>query len=493
MKKYILIIAVCLIVICGLAYYFVTRDKGEDETVLDYIARAEEYLEDKQYSNALEQYKLAINTDPSNTEAYIEASEIYILKSKYDEAFQLLQNGETSAQNPDKIHHKIGEILTEQEDLEGALTYFEQANVKNPSNWENAIDLVKNYAFYQDKKDAAIKILNDINIGEGEGYVYKYYYLALLSYDNIGSALTYLDKANSQASGDIKDSIDHYLEVARKVQADPEDLVQNNTLLAYELMRSELYPTAISPLETVISENDEYYAAFMYLGICHKHMNNLDKARENLEKATTIEPNELQPHIFLAQVYTLQNNQQLAIETYEAVLNLEKDSEEVRYDLAQTLVNFELYRQAGLEYQELLDLNTQNIIKYKVELAYLKLDHLDEFEEALTIAKEVVEDWETFQSIESTLQARALDVLGWAYEKNGQKDEAQKYLNRALEGDPYLASAYYHLGVIYAEIESFSEAQLNLERAIDLDLEGEISTKASSELEKLSESKVQGD
>jgi len=488
MKKYLLFIIISFILIGGLTYYFVKPKEKEEETSQDYLTKAEEYLDDKQYSKALEQLKLAINTDPSNAEAYLQAADVYLLKSDFDKAVEILQNGETTVTRADLIYHKIGQILFENNKIEEAMQYFELANSDNPNNWENAIDLVKSYSHYQDKKSTAIEVLENINLTEGKGYVAKNYYLALLSYDNIGTAITFLESAQNQAEEDLKGKIEKYLEVARKVQTDPEDIVQNNTLLAYELIRGELYGIAVLPLENAISENDEYYAAFMYIGICYMKMSDLEKARENLEKSVTIEPDEIQPYLFLAQVYTLLNNQQSSIDTYENALNIDKTVETVRYDFAKTLIYFELYQQARLEYKELINLNTQNIIQYKIELAALDLDFLDDYEEGLSLAKEVVEDWEDFKNTAKEMQAKALDILGWAYEKNNQKDEALKYLRRSLETYPYLTSAYYHLGIIYNEIENFSEARLNFERAIDLDTEGKISAKANNELENLSKS-----
>lgn len=488
MKRYVLIIILSILVIGGLAYYFATRTKTDETTTADYFSKAEEYFKDKQYSNALEQYKQSINADPSNTDAYVKAASIYMLKAKYDEAFQLLKNGESIVENPDMVHYLMGKILIEKNDLEGALKYLEEANSQNPDNWENTISLVKTYSYYPDRKDKALTALNKIGIDEGIGFVYKNYYLALLSYDNIGSVLTYLAKASPEAEGDLKTNIDNFISVATKVQNDPEDLVQNYTLLAYELIRAELYHTAIPLLEKVISENDEYYAAYMYAGVCYMNMNSLDKALEYLSKSSNIEPNEIQPRLFLAQVYTLQNNQQQAIDTYEDALNIDKENETLRFDYAKTLIRFDLFRQARLEYQELIELNTENLVRYKIELALLDLDHMEDSKEGLRLAKEVVENWEDFQTADTSLQAKALDALGWAYQKNQQKDEALKYLKRALEIDKYLPSAYYHLGVIYAEIENYTEAKGNFERAIDLDLDGTISSKAANELEKLSAS-----
>ncbi|MBN2016015.1 tetratricopeptide repeat protein [Candidatus Dojkabacteria bacterium] len=486
MKKFILVFIISFLLIGGVIYYLATKDKGSEVPASYYIEEAEKLLKDRYYSEALEQYKLAINADPSNTDSYISAAEIYVLKSKDQEAVELLKNGETIVANPDKVHHKIGKVLFDNNDLTGALEYLEKAHEENPQNWQCTIDLTKLYSYFPDKKDSMLEALNKINKDDNQGYGWRNYYLAILSYDDSSKTIEYLEEVSQITEGELKTKITNFLEVAKKVQSDPDDIVQNSTLIAYEIISAELYQTAIPLLEKIISENDEYYAAYMYMGICYIHMNDLDKAREQLEKANNVDPEQIQPLVFLAQVFTRQNNQKDAIDTFEKALNIEKDSEEVRLDYARTLFSFELYTQASLEYKELIDLNTDNLFLYKIELAKIEIDHLENPQEGLTIIKEVVEDWEGFQSADKSTKAQALDTLGWAFSKNGEKDNAIKYLKQSLESDPAFASAYYHLGIIYAEIGNYSEAKVNFERAIDLDLEGMISSKASSELEKLS-------
>lgn len=487
MKKYVVIIIISFAVIAGIVYYIESRNEVDEVGAQDFIRQAEEYLDDKQYSKALEQYKQAINADPSNTTVYLSAADIYLLKSKDDEAINLLQNGEISVINTDLIHHKIGQILLKNGDIEGALTYFEKAQKENPNNWENVVDLVKVYTFYSEREEGMKEVLEKISLNEGEGAVMKFYYLSLISYQDVDVSINYLETAYAKAEGELKTQMEAFLDIMKKVKEDPDDIVTNNTYIGYELLRAELYGLSIPVFEGVISENDEYYAAFMYLGVAHMSMNDQDKAREKLEKATTIAPDEIQPWLFLAEVYVQQNNQKLAIESYEQALHVGKDNEDVRYDYAKSLEFFGLYRQAHLQYKELMDLGGDKANEYKIELIDLDLDYLEDYEEGLTFAKEIIEDWEGFNSADAELQARALDTLGWAYEKNDQKDEALKYLNQAVEVYPYYAPVYFHIGIINSEIGNVIEARINFERAIDLDLDGGTSSLAANELEKLSE------
>jgi len=485
MKKYIIIIIICFALIGGIVYYVITNNTQEDTNATEYLAQADDYYNDKQYSKALEQYKLAINTDPSNIESYLKAAEIYFLKSKIDDAIELLLNGENTVTNPDMLHYKLGQLFLEKDDKQVALEYFEQANKENPNNWENSIELVKLYSYYPDKIEQSIKTLEKIETEDNEGYRWTNYYFALLSYSETDKALEYLNDSTNISDSEVKDRINNLIEILNKTKSDPEDIVQNNTLIAYEMIRSELYPYAITLLGSVISENDEYYAAYMYLGICYLNMNDLDKAAENLTTATNTDSDQIQPWIFLAQVYTKQSNQKLAIDTFEEALNINREDETVRYDYAKTLEIFGLYMQAKTQYNELIELNTSNQVQYKIDLSLIHIDYLEEYEEGLNLIKEVVENWNSSLSVNSNLKAEALDVLGWAYENNDEKDNALKYLKQSLEINPYNASAYYHLGYVYSEIDNYVEANSNFERAIDLDLEGDISSKASIELEYL--------
>ncbi|MFN2184986.1 MAG: tetratricopeptide repeat protein, partial [Anaerolineae bacterium] len=64
------------------------------------------------------------------------------------------------------------------------------------------------------------------------------------------------------------------------------------------------------------------------------------------------------------------------------------------------------------------------------------------------------------------------DLLGWAYHLSGQQDEAISTLREALDRDPGLVSAQFHLGSLYAGAGQVELARQHLQRAIDLDTGG---------------------
>ncbi len=68
--------------------------------------------------------------------------------------------------------------------------------------------------------------------------------------------------------------------------------------------------------------------------------------------------------------------------------------------------------------------------------------------------------------------ARAQDLLGWAYHLAGRHAEAEQALVKALALAPDLVSARYHLGSLYASTGRPDPARQHLQRAADLDTGG---------------------
>lgn len=485
MKKIIIILIFLILIVGAIVYFVIKRNENKELTASDYIEQAEKLLAEEYYSKALEQYKLAINADPSNTETYLSAASLYVLKSNDDEAIELLNNGEKNASQPDRLHEMIGRIYFEKNDLENAVLYLEKSNSENKNNTGSAILLVKTYSYFQETDEKAIEVLNNLTGDESKGE--KNYYLALYHYNEVDKMLDYLTGDFEDEDEEIKKLISDLLVVVKRFKSEPEDVIQNNTFLAYEMIKAELYSKAIAILDGLIEENDEYYATYLYRGVCYLSTDSLDKAKDDLKKATEIDPEQLQPWLFLAQVLTKQNNQKEADEAYQQALTLDKDNEEIRLDYARSLDKFGLYTQARNEYSELVDLESENKMLYEIELAYLSLDYLDELEEGLSIAKELHDNVVQNKISESELEAEVMDLLGWAYFKNTQNDEALKYMKQSIDTYPYSAKAHYHFGYLNKEINNLVDAKESLERAIDLDISGDISSMASLEIEKLSD------
>lgn len=489
MKKIILIFLAAVAVFLAVAYYF--NSNQQEEVIYDnqYVEKGDELLKEKKYSKAVEQYKLAINANPSNTNAYVKASDIYLLKSQTDAAISILKNGKDSASYPSEIYYRIGKILFENDQREEALEFIKTSHKKNPDNVNNTVLLAKLYLYFPDKKEEAKKILTDLHTKNLTDKSKRNYYLALLYKDNLDSAKSLLNEVRNVEDSQLKQSIEKLLNVTDEIEEE-ENTTLIDALWAYEMLQAELYPSVVELLQSSIEKNDEYYASFMYMGVAYMNMQQFEKAKTNLQEANRLNDTVIEPLAFLANVYVVQNDQKAAVETFEEALNIDKNAHKIRYDFAQSLEDFKLYRQARLEYIELIKKDATNKNKYIPRIAQIDLEYLDKPQEALESIKSSIEE-SSFNLLTSPEQSEFLDLLGWAYFQNDENDKALKYLQQAKEIYPYLPQNYYHLGELNAQLDNFIEAQELYERAIDLDLNGRISAKAATSLELLNDENTQ--
>jgi tetratricopeptide (TPR) repeat protein len=81
--------------------------------------------------------------------------------------------------------------------------------------------------------------------------------------------------------------------------------------------------------------------------------------------------------------------------------------------------------------------------------------------------------------------AEALDTLGFAQYLNGRYDEAEDSLGQAIGLDSNLASAHFHIGLVYLDTGRSEVARQHLENAVGLDAGGPIAEKALKALARI--------
>ena len=487
MKKFLFVFVIAVIAIGAIAVYLLKSSEKKVSGPSEYFLAGEEFYEEYEYSKAIEQYKLAINSDPAFTDAYIKAAEIYLLKSKDEDAVSILENGIGSALEVDKIYYFLGKIYFDNKTFEKALEYFESSRDKNADNIDNAVYLAKSYGYVSSKIDKDESVIEQVNAGDDETEVKKNFYLALLNTDDVVSSKGLLEQIRAKSnSTDMADEVNDLYSTFEEISSDSSKDVYNKTLWAYELIKYEFFPQAIVLLDEATTANDEYAAAFMYKGLSYLGMNELDKALENLQKATVIDEYDTESIVLLAHTYELKKDQKSAIDTFQIALSMNSEDEVLRYEYIKLLLGFELYSQTEAEYNQLIGLANDNLIQYKIELAEIFLNHLKKYEEGLNLALEAVND-ESLDNSLNEIKSQVYDSLGWANHLNDKQTEAMKYIDMAIEISPNLSSAYYHKGMVYKTLESASDAISAFEKAIDLDLYGEVGAKASLEIESFNE------
>jgi tetratricopeptide (TPR) repeat protein len=152
------------------------------------------------------------------------------------------------------------------------------------------------------------------------------------------------------------------------------------------------------------------------------------------------------------------------------------------------------HRQAVIEYQEAAKLEPQNPNWYiSIGEAYANYGDLilalQAYQYATTIAPEDASYWRLLadfcarngvnirdvglpaaqKAVQLTPEdPLALDTLGWVLVQDGQHFEAELFLSKALEHDPNLASAHFHLALLYLQTDDRNSMYDQLIRARDL-------------------------
>jgi Flp pilus assembly protein TadD len=187
-------------------------------------------------------------------------------------------------------------------------------------------------------------------------------------------------------------------------------------------------------------------------------------ARDLLEQALKLDGNSTLVHYFLGTHHRLVGNLEDAQEAlWQALLN-DPDNAALRAEMAGTFVDQGDYSAAEEWYLGGIS-SAPEEVDFHFMLVHFYLDHLFRVqEEGLPAAQTLV-----------TLapdDARAYDLLGWAYHLSGQHEEGVMTLRQALSLDPGLVSAHFHLGSLYATVGQHELARYHLQRTIDLDTDG---------------------
>ncbi len=299
-----------------------------------------------------------------------------------------------------------------------------------------------------------------------------------------------------------------YLTQALQLQPSPQDRVAalallgrlqagENPDLARETLQDAGDADMLAVLHAVSAEQGDAQKALL-LGIAFLQRDELTLARHHLERAVALAPGKAEPLAYLAHTLDQQGETVAARDLLEQAETLDAESPLVLYFLAthrRLVGNLEDAR-AALWRALLLDPDNAALraemggtfadqgeypsaeewyegavtaapaeVDFYFVLVHFYLDHLYHVQSgglpaAQTLVSLVPDD------------ARAHDLLGWAYHLSGQHAEGIAALDRALRLDPELASAHYHLGSLYASTGRQALARTYLQRAIDLDTDG---------------------
>lgn len=453
----------------ALIYWFVQRELTVAETsqVSSLLSRAEESYNQASYTEALRLYQEVLDHEPERTEAYLGMADIYLLKNYYGQAEEILLLGRSAGADPRRIAPKLGEVAYQADDYEAAIDYW--AGKDLPLSYQ--LKLVHSYLLLGRVADAK-DFLEVISKKDSDQYGSNYYLAMVYLIDDPGAARESISRAcearvneeGHSACLSIKEKIDRVRQASTKIRRE--------SLKGYLYLDQGYGRLAEKVLKPVTEQSPAYRDGWVLLGASYLVLDEYDLAEDSLQKAVEIDPNHGYTYYLRARLKEDQGQNEKARGLYQsaiayepgrlayyrhylALLDREGDYSKME-EILEKVIGNERFSREEKRY-------------YRLELAYLSLDHLGKLQRGLQVASEF----------------KGAEVYAWALHKNENSAKALEILQSIEEaaanpnstqsvGDRSRAWFYYHLGEVQSELGYLLDAQESYQRAVDLDTQGEV-------------------
>lgn len=367
-------------------------------------------------------------------------------------------------------YFKLGKNQTLLKNFDQAQLNLEKALGIEPDNQEFLIYLGKNYV-----KQSAFEKAKETFLRSNATNPEASYYLALfdlLAKDN-SSAQNKLKQINvngteaklKEKSANILNSYDEFALFKGGKE------IHLRTLLAKSLNQVEEYEFALGILKDILTEKNDYRDAWILNGYAYLNLEKYEFALDSFRKAYDLDSEKPETQYFLGLTYAEMGQIEDAL-TYLniALKNGFEPQVQVKQKLGEIYLNKKDYAQAVKMFEEILDLNNQDINTF-VRPVWIYLDFLNDPEKALEIAQKAYKI--------HPQSAMTYNLLAWSHLGKHEYLKAEEYLKKALEIDPNLQAAWYNLGIAYAGLEQKDKALANYQKAYEMGKDSSIGNMAA--------------
>ncbi len=378
---------------------------------------AENLLNDGQVDAALEQYKVIADANPEDAQTYLRISEIYRRQGKYDEALDSLKKAEAMVPDALEVPYNVAVVYEAQARYDEAAKILQDL-LKKTEKPDNSYSQA-------DRNNRAIFI-------ERLGMVYR-------DQENYTAAVEAFRKmiplGDDNARTGYQDVIDTYREAKmwpeataaakEAVQKLPDDR-ELRMVLDAQLADTGDPEKPLADVRSLLKGTPEDRDVYLRLSIMYTRLHRWSDAEDALNKA-------------------------------EKLSTKAEDKEYVYFLRGSTYEREKKYDEAEAEFRKILLANPQSAATLNY-LGYMNADRDVRLEESLNYIKLAV-------SLEPTNGAY-LDSLGWAYYKLGKYDLAEESLTKAslrMGSDPTVQD---HLGDLYQKTGRLKLAAAHWERAV---------------------------
>ncbi|MDD5426010.1 MAG: tetratricopeptide repeat protein [candidate division Zixibacteria bacterium] len=394
------------------------------------------------FISAQESYLNIIKMDSNNNEAYNHLFDIYRSRNNIDSTIWALENMIRLNVDDDRLWHQLGRFQVQKRNYDRAKTAFSKSLELNKSqeNFMSFIGLGELYELSHQVDSAETIYKEGLELDPTNPLLLRLIITLNVNRDSLARALPYAHKI-------IELAPDNNFEKRR---------------LGVIYYRLDSLARADSIFNDLVTSGDEYSFNHFYLGLINTRNGNIERARNEFEILTQLEDTLFIGWINLGLAYRNLNQPEKEIETYKKGLNSLKSEEGVD----------NLLFSLGAAYER------NNQVEDAVETFELLLEHYPDNAQALNYLGYMLADRNMQLDYAKELITRALDIIpenaafldsyGWVLFRQGNLNEALKYLKEAvkLDSDPII---FEHLGDAYKAKGNTKKAREWWRKALELD------------------------
>src|SRR5882762_1261119 len=378
---------------------------------------AQNLMNDGQTNAALEQYKVIADANPEDAQTYLHMAEIYRKTGKFDLALENLKKAETMVQDSIEV------------------PYNEAAVYQAQGRYDEAAQTLQDLLKKTEKPD------NSYTQGERNNRA--------VFLERLGTV--YRDEGKYPES----------VEVFRKMIA----LGDDNAVRGYQQVidtyrEAKQWQQATAVAKEAVQKLPNDRGLHMVYAAQLADTGQPDKALADVRTLLKGTPEDRDVYITLAQMNTRLkrwDDAQQALDKAEQVSTKPDDKEYVYFLRGSSLERQKKYEQAEEMFRKVLANDPQNAMTLNY-LGYMLADRGIKLEEALGLIKKAVD-------MEPSNGAY-MDSLGWAYFRLGKYDQAEEQLLKASQRIGTDPTVHDHLGDLYQKTGRLKLAAVHWERAV---------------------------
>jgi tetratricopeptide (TPR) repeat protein len=379
---------------------------------------AENLLNDGQMDAALDQYKVIADANPEDAQTYLRIAEIYRKQQKYDLALESLKKAETMVPDSMEVPYNVALVYQAQGRSDEAAKILQDL-LKKTEKADN------NYS-QSDRSNRAVFI-------ERLGRIYRDQSNYSAAVETFRKMLTLGDESSESGYQEI---IDTYREAKQ-------------------------WPQATAAAREAVQKLPNNRDLRMVLDAQLADTGDADKALADVRSLLKGTAEDRPVYVALAQMNTRLKrwaDAEAALNKAEQLSVKPEDKEYVAFLRGSTYERQKKYDEAEAEFRKVLAAEPQSAVTLNY-LGYMNADRGVRLEESLNYIKQAV-------SLEPGNGAY-LDSLGWAYFRLGKYDLAEENLNKASQHMGSDPSVQEHLGDLYQKTGRLKLAAAHWQRALE--------------------------